>query len=191
MQEGIRSPSGRGDETPPESTRSHQDVRAAGGWCRAWQLVRYADHHAALQDLQEFDRRSPRRSPASNLPGISRSSEGAPRRVRLRQILRVGNVSGPTASSMPGCHSRKASGVLGATTTGSAVNAPRLRSVLARCRASYSPLIGQQKARRLRASPGNDRSRLPSICLRQASSTAGVTRSRSEMSRSRCVLRQF
>src|SRR5262245_9158563 len=98
--------------------------------------------------------------------------------------------SGPTASSTPGCHSRNASGVLGATTTGSAVNAPRSRSVLARWRASYSPLMGQQKARRLLASPGNERSRLRSISRRQASRTAGVTRARSEMSRSRCVLRQ-
>src|SRR5262245_30109943 len=97
--------------------------------------------------------------------------------------------SGPFASSMPGCHSRKTSGVLGATTTGSAVNAPRARSVLARWRASYSPLIGQQKARRQVASPGKDSSRLRSIRSRQASRTSGVTRSRSEMSRSRCVLR--
>src|SRR5688500_16756506 len=95
-----------------------------------------------------------------------------------------GMSSAPFASVTPGCHSRKASGGRGATTTGRGVNAARLRSVLATWRASCSPLIGQQKARRQRARPGNARSSAASIRRRQASRTGGASASRAAMSRS-------
>src|SRR3954469_14183342 len=98
--------------------------------------------------------------------------------------------SAPRASFTPGCHSRKASGCRGATTTGSAVNAPRARSVLAKWRTSYSPLIGQQKARRSRASPGNERSRYASIRRRHSSRCAAGSAVRIAISFSRCALRQ-
>src|SRR6185503_6191218 len=96
----------------------------------------------------------------------------------------------PRASVTPGCHSRNASGCRGATTTGSAVNAPFSRSVLAKWRASYSPLMGQQKARRELASPGNERSRVESMRRRHSSSCAAETAVRAAIKFSRCALRQ-
>src|SRR6266702_2714703 len=77
--------------------------------------------------------------------------------------------SGPPASFTPGRHSRKTSGVLGATTTGSAVVAPRRRKAEARWRASYSFLYGQQNARMPSTRSGKARS-----FLRQAESSWGV-----------------
>src|SRR5205809_4304851 len=97
--------------------------------------------------------------------------------------------SGPLARATPGCHSRNTSGERGATMAGSAVNAPRLRSVLARWRASYSFLTGQQKATRLRSSPGNERAIKPSMRSRQESSCAGESAKRAAIKRSRCVFR--
>src|SRR5258706_7125446 len=67
--------------------------------------------------------------------------------------------SGPSANFTPGCHSRKISGVFGATTTGSAVLAPRRRKAAARWRGSYSFLYGQQNARIPCTRSGNVRSR--------------------------------
>src|SRR5439155_806171 len=95
----------------------------------------------------------------------------------------------PLARATPGCHSRNTSGERGATMAGSAVNAPRLRSVLARWRASYSFFTGQQKATRLRASPGNERAIKPSMRSRQESSCAGESARRAVIKRSRCVFR--
>src|SRR5438309_263156 len=97
--------------------------------------------------------------------------------------------SGPLARATPGCHSRNTSGERGATMAGSAVNAPRLRSVLARWRASYSFFTGQQKATRLRSSPGNERAIKPSMRSRQESSCAGESAKRAVIKRSRCVFR--
>src|SRR2546430_11845112 len=97
--------------------------------------------------------------------------------------------SGPLARATPGCHSRNTSGERGATMAGSAVNAPRLRSVLARWRASYSFFTGQQKATRLRSSPGNERAIKPSMRSRQESSCAGESARRAVIKRSRCVFR--
>ncbi len=98
--------------------------------------------------------------------------------------------SGPGASATPGCHSRKTSGWRGATTTGSAVTAPRPRSASARGRASYSPRIGQQKPTVAPARPGNERSRCASMRRRKPSSVAGSRRSRAAISRSRSAARQ-
>src|SRR6266705_3363103 len=97
--------------------------------------------------------------------------------------------SGPLARATTGCHSRNTSGERGATMAGSAVNAPRLRSVLARWRASYSFFTGQQKATRLRSSPGNERAIKPSMRSRQESSCAGESAKRAVIKRSRCVFR--
>ena len=81
----------------------------------------------------------------------------------------------PVASGLVQRRARDASGVAddaehavaaAATTTGSAVNAPRSRSVLTRCRPSYSPRIGQQKASLAVARPGNARARWASIFSR-------------------------
>src|SRR2546427_1207418 len=97
--------------------------------------------------------------------------------------------SGPLARATPGCHSRNTSGERAATMAGSAVNAPRLRSVLARWRASSSFFTGQQKATRLRSSPGNERAIKPSMRSRQESSCAGESAKRAVIKRSRCVFR--
>src|SRR5579859_2613920 len=96
----------------------------------------------------------------------------------------------PFASVTPGCHSRNTSGCRGATTTGSAVRAPRSRSECAMCRASYSFLMGQQSATEARARPGNARSMCRSIFPRADSSSACVSARRAAMRRSRSDLRQ-
>ena len=92
---------------------------------------------------------------------------------------------GPDARATPGCHSRKTRGCLGATTTGSAVTAPRSRSLSTRRRASYSPRMGQQKASFAAVRPGNERQRWASMRWWKRSRVAASRPSRAAISRSR------
>src|SRR5256885_972936 len=82
------------------------------------------------------------------------------------------------------------SGVVGATTTGSAVLAPSRRRAAARWRASYSFLYGQQNASIPCTRSGNARSRWWSIRERSSASVSWASASRSRKSRVRSLLRQ-
>ena len=71
------------------------------------------------------------------------------------------------------------------TTAGTAVSAPRSRSLCARRRASYSPRIGQQKASFTAARPGSERSRWASMRWPKGLSVAASRLSRAAISRAR------
>src|SRR5256885_2648948 len=82
------------------------------------------------------------------------------------------------------------SGVVGATTTGSAVLAPSRRRAAARWRASYSFLYGQQNASTPCTRSGNARSRWWSMRERSSARVSWVSASRSRRSLVRSFLRQ-